>query len=510
MADITTNPSGGLGQLRDAAYSGAPLRDSMETLLGTQVIDPAAKWHAYVAGALKPTFGGFGASLSNAFGAYSDAQQKEAELRAKYIPLVAQAMLQRQLQASQLAQRQFELTRHFDEAGVGALTGLLGQQGPITSSQVAMTLGNLVQRGLMPPEYAQQMYATLPHGSQDPEALREAVKRMAIGRLGGKEALAEVTPQVKPTDTGAGTVFANTNPNANVPVGATVGPGGVPKVLAPSERYKVEKDPAGNSYIVDLQENTKYFPRGVEAPTAGVAPGAPKPVGAGTAPRNTTLTNKAFDEDTGKKVSAYAEDLGASLDALRNVQMRLAEMKTLVKDFQPGASGEARTKLGSWTKDLAVTLGLSPAQSESISQSIAKGDISSAQAFQKLAIQGTLDILKAANPRFTQAEFGVLTQNNPNIMLDPGSLDKMMNFMTKQYLFKTAEQQEFDAFRKGGEDLAGWQVYWNKRAQELGYIKPTEVRNASKTSLGKPTEEPVGVSRSGKKARLTSEGWVYD
>jgi hypothetical protein len=228
------------------------------------------------------------------------------------------------------------------------------------------------------------------------------------------------------------------------------------------------------------------------------------------APQNTSVTAKAFDEDTGKKVAAYAEDLGGSLDALRNVQLRLTEMKDLVKNFQTGASAEYRLKAGAWLRDLGVSLGLSPKQADTIGESMAKGDIGSAQAFQKLAVQGTLDILKAANPRFTQAEFGVLSQNNPNLMLDPASLDKMMNFMTRQYLFKSAEQREFNAFREGGGDLRSWNAAWDARSRELGFIKPLELQGVTRGSSTKASELPVTNTRSGKTARLTDKGWVYE
>ena len=53
------------------------------------------------------------------------------------------------------------------------------------------------------------------------------------------------------------------------------------------------------------------------------------------------------------------------------------------------------------------------------------------------------DVLKAANPRFTQAEFGVISKNNPNLLNDPLAFDKMQNFITHQYQMKSAEAQEF-------------------------------------------------------------------
>jgi hypothetical protein len=194
---------------------------------------------------------------------------------------------------------------------------------------------------------------------------------------------------------------------------------------------------------------------------------------------------------------------------MRNVQQRLADMREMIKKFQPGASGEVRLQLGAWAKDLATSLGLSPEQADSIAQSLAKGDIGSAQAFNKLAVQGTLDILKAANPRFSQAEFGVISKNNPNILNDPLAFDKMQNFITHQYQMKSAEAQEFDKYRKAGGDILSWNAEWNKMAQELGYIKPKQVRGTAKASVGPSVDESVGVANNGRPIKLTPKGWVY-
>lgn len=508
------SPMGGLDSLRLSASGGnspqsvsdmlsGPGQQSMDMLQNAQISDPSAKWEAFAAGALKPATGGFGEAMGNALGALSQGKQQEAELRAKYIPLIAQAFMQRQLQAAQLAMNQWKLTQDFDKAGIGALTGLLNKPEPLTGRDAAQALGSVVQRGLIPPDHAQRLYSTLP--IDNPQELRNHITRLAIGSLEGKEAFGAVTPKVGVEDQGGARVPFNTNPTAPNPVGPMAG--GMSKTLSPAETLGArgtEKDQAGNTIFTDkLNSTVRYGNNG--APLLGVQGGSPGPGG----PPIKELANVDFEKGVGTKMSAYHEDLTQSLEAMRSMQQRLGDMREFIKNYQPGATSELRLQLGSHIKDLAVSLGLSPEQSDSIARSLSKGDVGSAQAFQKLATQGTLDVLKAANPRFTQAEFATISKNNPNLLNDPAAFDKMQNFITKQYQMKSAESQEFSKYVAAGKPLVQWPSTWNKQAQELGYIKPTVVKAAAKTSSGQSSSEAVGVALNGRPIKLTDKGWVY-
>jgi len=550
--EAAARPPGGLAALREQAYSGMLPQKAMDVMLGQQVVDPSAKWNAYAGAALRPATGGFGESMGNALGALSEGQGKEAELRSKYLPLLAQAMMQRQLQAAQLAMQQYKLNQDFDKANVGALTGLLHKREPITSTDVAQALGGVVQRGLSPPEYSNQYFRQLPLDDKDPDAIRNAIKRLAISGLEGKEALGQVTPSGKPQDFGG--FVAPWNENANAPQGLGMMPPSAGKTFSPSDlagATNVEADQAGNKWVGSkLTNDYRLMGRGApnivpgQPPKLGVAggaagpggapgasagvppvgaapasptappvvpPGGPGPIGSGGPPVK-TVAGLEYEKDTGKSIGQYQEDMGKSLEAMRSLQQRLGEMKGLVKNFQPGASGEMRLQLGTWAKDLATTLGVSPAQADSIAQSLAKGDVSSAQAFQKLAIQGTLDILKAATPRFTQAEFATVSNKaNPNLLLDPMAFDKMANFFTQQYNFKSAEQQAFTKYQQAGQPVEAWPSVWNSESKRLGYIKPTFITGAGKGSNAKPSETATDVDTDGRPIYFDSKTskWRY-
>jgi len=503
----------GLETLRNLAYDAklppvgalALMGNSGFSTLPADVTDPSAKWNAFTAGVLRPATGGFGEAFSNGLSGLAEGQQKEAELKAKYLPLVAQALMQRQLQAATLAMQQWKLNQDFDAAGVSALTGLLSKKGPILPQDAMSALGAAVQRGTIPLRQAQLLLSSLP---SEPAELRDAINRMVIGKLPQNEQYNAVTAKPKFLNTGPNETPVNENPNAPVVVGAPVGRS-TGKELAPGERYKTAKDQANNEYIIDLATNQRYYPGAASAPaTPGQGTGTPP--GAAGAPPIRGAANAKFSERQGEDLSKYAGEMHDSLEAMRSLQQRLDTMRGYVKGFQPGATADARVNLAKWLKDTAASLGLSPEQADSIAGSVAKGDLSDAQAFQKLAVQGTLDILKAANPRFTQAEFATIAQNNPNIALDPKSLDKMINFITRQYQFKSAEQREFDTYRRSDQNLEGWYPYWNQRAQELGYIKPTLQTGTARGSSVKKTETAVNTDARGRKIKLTDQGWVYE
>lgn len=501
--DYPGTPSGGskapapLAQLRNLAYGGEsqPNQDPFAGL-GGNPINPNTQWLAFKAGALKPTTGGgFGESLSNAYGAMAGVQSKEAELRAKYLPLVSQAAMMRQLQQAKLDKAQFGMTQGYHEAAISSLTGLLSRPEPLTKTRVAGALGSAVENMGVPADYATQLLQGLP---DDPDAMRNEIQRLAIGRLKGGEALKAVTPQVEMQDTGAGRIPANLNTNAPLPVGAM--PGGMGKSLAPGERYKTGKDQAGAETITDLQTGQIYYPQPGQ--------GGPQRLG---------VAGVKNEEARGKDLADYETKLDDRVGAMRDLQARIREMRSYVQEankggFRTGASAELRSKMAAWAKDLTA-IGMSTERADAVGKLFAGGDFSNAQAFNKLATQGAMEALGAAmdgGGRRTQAEFLMFARNSPSIELDPAAMDKMLNFSTKQYLSGTAEQRELNKYRKDGGDLRDWPTYWTKRAEDLGYVDPAIETGTAKGSITQPLRVPATLSNTGKRMYQLPDGrWSY-
>lgn len=457
------------------------------------IVRPETQHLAFTSGMLKPAWGGFGEALSNAFGEQAGAQQKEAELRAKYAPLVAQAQMQRQLQQMQLIAAQQKMMLGYRDAGVAALTGLLGKPGPIMPQDVVGALGAEVERQTLPPQIAQQIYSSLPVG--DPTHLRQEIQRLSVSRMGGDQAFGAVMPKVEMRDAGPMEVPVNTNAGAGAPVGPMGGPGAgsMPKGLAPGERFKTTNDQAGNPIVTDLGTGTVSRP----TPTAG----GPQPM---------TVAGVKAEEQLGGDFADYHKNLSSKAASMRDLQGRFKEMRDAIQNFQPGQAGVYRAMLGGWLKEVGGTLGLSAEQADALSQRMAKGDIADAQVYQKLAVQGAMEALRAAQEKgqVTQGEFNVFSKNNPSIDMDPKALDKMLNFSTQQYLKTTAELEGATNWRNSGNDLPSWQAEWNRRSQ--GMVKPQVASGSAKGSQETKERAEVGVSRSGRRIKQNANGqWVY-
>lgn len=458
-----------------------------------EIVRPETQHLAFASGMLKPAWGGFGEALSNAFGEQAGAQQKEAELRAKYAPLVAQAQMQRQLQQMQLVAAQQKMTAGYRDAGVAALTGLLGKPGPIGAQDIVGALGAEVERQTLPPQIAQQIYSSLP--LNDPNALRQEIQRLSVSRMGGDQALGAVMPKVEMRDAGPMEVPVNVNPGSSAPVGPMGGPGAgnMPKGLAPSERFKPSTDQAGNPIVTDLGTNTVARPQ----PVAG----GPQPM---------TVAGVKAEEGMGGDFADYHKNLASKAASMRDLQGRFKEMREAIQGFQPGQAGVYRAMLGGWLKEVGGTLGLSAEQSDALATRMAKGDIADAQVYQKLAVQGAMEALRAAQEKgqITQGEFNVFSKNNPSIDMDPKALDKMLNFSTQQYLKTSTELQGATDWRAAGNDLPSWQAEWNKRSQAVN--PPQNATGQAKGSLQPKTKTSVGVSRSGRRIKQDADGnWVY-
>lgn len=143
---------------------------SREALLGEarQFVDPKAKYRAAAAGALKP-----GASFAEAYGsalsAYNAGADREAELTARYMPIVQRAALERrkaQLEAEARARTTL------DTYGASALTDPM-----LTPQKFAEGLKGLVQQNQVPGQMAEAYLKALP---TDPEGLRKSLMQRSI------------------------------------------------------------------------------------------------------------------------------------------------------------------------------------------------------------------------------------------------------------------------------------------------------------------------------------------
>lgn len=526
MNEQDTGGLGGLSSIK-MSMSGPDMAgtDQIEQLASQPVIDPANKWLRYAAASIAPTRGGsFGESFANSLDAYAGANEREAELRAKYLPIIAQALLQRQMQAVTIQQNQAKMTKDWDATLVGGLTGLMSSPTGVNPQSIREMAIARVRQGQVPEAFAAQWLNNVP---KDPTSLGEWARGRAISVMGDDARLGAASAKIEMRSPTEGTVPFNANPNAPQPVGPM--PGGTPSTLKPADALPTTvSTPAGlrstfptlgKSAIAgtpEAQALTQEALGGTPGTAPGLPPGAPgRPGGAPSTSAAEDPARREADKTYADEYGKYKSELDNKVSALADLNSRIAESRSLVKDFRPGASGEMRTRIASWVSDLAQTMGLSQAQVDSITAKVAQGDVSSAQAFQKLAVQGAMEALKAAmgpGQRMAVAEFQQFsTVGNPNLNTDPRAMEKIQNFLAEQYRKSLMEQDYLTKEYARGAPLNEIRNSWSQMQSTKN--PPARVDNAAMGATRKgspPTTTTLGVSNSGRKMKMVDGQWEYE
>jgi len=532
MAEDTedTGPGIGYGGLSSMRLAGA---DQLDQLANQPIVDPSTKWLKFAAGALDPSAGGkFGNAMGNAVGALAGQQNVEAELRAKYLPIVAQALLMRQQQAISIQQHQQKLLGDWDAALTGQLTGLL-RKPSFTTEDVQRTIGGVVRLGQVHPAFALQYWQNMPKDS--PEEMRAYIMSKAIGGMGSNERVGAVSPKVELKNPNEGFTPANINPNAPQPVGPMKG--GIPPTLTPKDRLPVGVDTPQGPMVRDPVEGTAAFvgSPGAQALSQGATRGLlPEPlVGApGGAPGQPTpqvpmpvtpppsvsaqqnLARNEADKGAGTSFSKYEDALNAEVSTMSDLVFRTKQLQEYAKAFRTGATGDIRSKGAAFAKDVALSLGASQQYADKLGNGIAGGDVASAQAFHKLAVQSAMQSLKAAagpGQRFTQAEFQKFQDANLNLDMDPRAMETISNFVMDQARKVSAEQEFVAKARAANMPIPQIRVEWEREKAKINENQPVKIGNVLKGTIGPSSRTRIGTDVDGRKMKLNAAGqWEYE
>jgi hypothetical protein len=177
------------------------------------------------------------------------------------------------------------------------------------------------------------------------------------------------------------------------------------------------------------------------AAAPGAVPGSPQMAPAATEPaRQFTAADleamKGGAQEGVKYASKLTEDAGSALQGLRT----LSEMQNLLQNFTPGQFAPVLGALGA----AAQSAGVSPDLVKSLT-GINPGD---AQAFQKGTATLATEAAKQVSNRVTQMEFKIFLQNNPNWMMQPDGIKRVIDFMGKGFNQAIDKQLAFSAYSK--------------------------------------------------------------
>jgi hypothetical protein len=221
---------------------------------------------------------------------------------------------------------------------------------------------------------------------------------------------------------------------------------------------------------------------------SGLPPGTPYQKPAGTVP-GAILTNSAAGGGAGGITTAldptyaarledlnknYVPDLQKRAETSVNLGNALREMRSLANNFTTGAGTELRTKLANIAASMAPEGAANP-----VVKAIQGGDVSSAQAFNKLA---TTAATLAMGDAFRQGGSGApraalewerFQRAFPNFETEKGAMNKMFDFMQFQQGMHQRELETYNKWREhnaarqksGGTqvDLTNFPSYWSTK-----------------------------------------------
>jgi hypothetical protein len=180
-----------------------PKADADLIPMPTDPTNPGIKWRQFAGNVLKGHT--LAQGLSGATTAYADQEQKDAEMRMRYIPLANQARLQRSAQQLARSRQEQQMLETWNKTLIGNAASLLNRPGPINPQELEGMIGSAVQRGQVPAQLAQNFMKGLP---QDPVALRAYLERAAISMVDPFRGVAKPEFKVVPQ----GGTLAQTNP----------------------------------------------------------------------------------------------------------------------------------------------------------------------------------------------------------------------------------------------------------------------------------------------------------
>lgn len=212
----------------------------------------------------------------------------------------------------------------------------------------------------------------------------------------------------------------------------------------------------------------------------------------------------------GQKVGAkvgydYAQELTNKSAAALDGKRTLSEMTGLLQGFNPGAFTPVAAKLGA----AAQALGVDPGVVQSLT-GVNPGD---AEAFQKGTAALATEAAKQVSNRVTQMEFKVFIANNPNWMMTPTGIKKVMSFMDKGFDQQIQMQNQFSQWSKD-KSPDKWAIDFPAvyNQQQLKRIESGQMRstpsaaNTTETAadLASSAGAPVSVASKGDYDKLSS------
>ena len=219
------------------------------------------------------------------------------------------------------------------------------------------------------------------------------------------------------------------------------------------------------------------------APVGGGKPPTPN-YNKGTRQIEQTDAQKAKNVEDGEFIKDFAEKLP-------NVSQARQRYESLIDAFKLFKSGPTTNQAGPWAA-FAQTFGY-----DELAKQIAGGDVAAIERVQKIAPNLVLETLKAAQPKFAQAEFTTL--NNKGVP-EPGKLPDVNFGMVRDGLAVLNRSEAFihawnrAQLEEGWTSPSAYYVAWSTANPLKAFERAAELQMGNFAGMPLPTEPVAGVT----------------
>lgn len=395
MAEENTKP-GMAGALSQLAYGGQGNPMSAIPELMAEMVprsgDEDAERLSYWAGFGAPnSTGQLSGAIGNAMKAQSDTRLDRDKLRAQYVPLIMQSLVQGQQMTLSAANAGRDFLKDVNPKVDTHLASMRTDNAEPSYGDVMERVMQLGDEYQIPAQVLQSRMRSIP---KDPAELRTYLDRLTSAAAGADK-------MVSSTGSNAAGVQVRTNANR-----------GTTSVL------------------------------GTGAERSGATPAQGTPPGTGKAEANPTSGQVDWEKATRGDPKAYEEALRSRADSFSQMMSRMNEQAKYAETFQPGRYAGVAGGLAAAVKDIGMRLpGINPKTVEDLAAKLVGAPagspqaVASTQLFKQLAQQETLAQLKTSlgeGQRLNQSEYQNFARANLGEAMDPETFKGMREFFYKQ------------------------------------------------------------------------------
>lgn len=377
-------------------------------------------------------------------------------------PEVINQLVQRQLTQAELVKTNLDIEAKRRDTINNQLGSLVNLGPNVKKTDVMKAIVSPEMNGIIPMQQAVSMLATLP---DDGEKLATWVQQHAMASAGAANALDYVRGQwqeaTMPDGSKVGGFASPTSGFTPMKFAQPAGIGPAPADMSATSGGAPSPAAAGGgspAYAATGPAPNVSMPA-AQMPNAGGQPSAAMP-GAPVVQALSPYREKALGD-----VADYEKDVNTRAQSANQLLALFSQVQDYMKDFTPGGGTELRGRLAQIAQAANMP--------QDVVDSIAKGDLGSVQAANKLFFgvgsQIMAQLIHSSGGRLTQTEWAQgLSRGSPNTDLDARGIAKIMGSMRELAHYSRMEQDYFNAKKNlPNYDLTHAQNDWQNVLGEI-------------------------------------------